>query len=170
MANKFKVGDKVKIIMSDIMNETYTEEIGKTATITDVWGVSTSHPYRLANIHGLWGDDELELVDFTKDDLQTGDVVTLRNGDKLIINDSMMFKDITSSNDNCLYSMDDLTNNLLYCSYFDGSSDEDNDIIKVERPTYTTVFEREENEVKEMTLKEICDVLGYEVKIIKEDK
>lgn len=40
-------------------------------------------------------------------------------------------------------------------------------IIKIEEPTYTTVYEPNE-EVEEMTLEEICKELGREIKIVKE--
>lgn len=42
-------------------------------------------------------------------------------------------------------------------------------IIEVEVPTYETVY-GSSKEVKEMTIAEISKALGYEVKIIKEDK
>jgi hypothetical protein len=42
-------------------------------------------------------------------------------------------------------------------------------IIKVEVPTYETEYDSS-GEVKEMTIAEISKALGYEVKIIKEDK
>lgn len=41
-------------------------------------------------------------------------------------------------------------------------------IIKIEVPTYETVYDSSE-EVKEMTMDEICKALGYNVKIIKEE-
>ena len=41
-------------------------------------------------------------------------------------------------------------------------------IIKIEVPTYKTVYDSSE-EVKEMTMDEICKALGYNVKIIKEE-
>lgn len=41
-------------------------------------------------------------------------------------------------------------------------------IIKIEVPTYKTVYDSSE-EVKEMTMDEICKVLGYNIKIIKEE-
>lgn len=51
-------------------------------------------------------------------------------------------------------------------SIFDiGFGDE---IIKVEVPTYETVYDNSE-EVKEMTMGEICKALGYNVKIVKEE-
>lgn len=41
-------------------------------------------------------------------------------------------------------------------------------IIKIEVPTYETVYDSSE-EVKEMTMDEICKALGYNVKIVKEE-
>lgn len=41
-------------------------------------------------------------------------------------------------------------------------------IMKIEVPTYETVYDSSE-EVKEMTMDEICKALGYNVKIIKEE-
>ena len=43
-----------------------------------------------------------------------------------------------------------------------------NKIIKIEVPTYETVYDGSE-EVKEMTMDEICKALGYNVKIVKEE-
>lgn len=41
-------------------------------------------------------------------------------------------------------------------------------IIKIEVPTYETLYDSSE-EVKEMTMDEICKALGYNVKIVKEE-
>ena len=40
-------------------------------------------------------------------------------------------------------------------------------IIRIEEPTYTTIYEPTE-QVEEMTLEEVCKELGREIKIIKE--
>lgn len=40
-------------------------------------------------------------------------------------------------------------------------------IIKIEEPTYTTVYEPTE-EVEEMTMEEVCKALGKQIKIVKE--
>lgn len=112
--------------------------------------------------------DYFELVTsfITKDDLKNGDIVTLRNGDKLIYSDGE-FADISDDCDNRLTSKRDLNYDLTY-GFID---DENYDVIKVDRPTnYYTVFEREETKVKEMTIEEISKALGYKVKIIKEEK
>lgn len=103
--------------------------------------------------------------EFTKDCLKEGDVVTLRNGEKLRYTDDK-FSDLNDDPNNSIYDLSDLDDDL---TYYDRDEIE-NDIMKVERPlTYTTMFERKE-EVREMTLKEICKELGYNVKIVKEEK
>lgn len=166
MTNKFKVGDKVRVI--DTRGFLNGFDIGDIARIFETDDSDIPYHIEKENGHRGWAiENSLMLIsNFTKDDLQTGDVVTLRNGDKLFIDEHMEFRDIdTTNNTNYLGDLDELSSDLLYQA-MDG---EKNDIIKVERPTYTTVFERDE-EVKEMTLKEICDALGYEVKIIKEDE
>lgn len=113
------------------------------------------------------GSDFLEKnkTDFTKDDLLEGDVVTLRNGEKLVFVMNS-FRDCNGSNmDNYLYSIGDLDKELK-CS---NDVRRNSDIIKVERPTqYKIMYERKE-EVKEMTLAQVCEELGYNVKIIKEE-
>jgi len=166
MKNKFKVGDKVK----GRFGKGYIAEIKCNQYLVvhdkEYIGLHDGNTDKKYPSKRCWWylEDSIELATFTKDDLQTGDVVTLRNGDKLFIDADMGFRDMNMSNsNNCLADLNDISNDLRY-----KHNDEDNDIIKVERPTYTTVFEREENEVKEMTLKEICDALGYEVKVIKE--
>lgn len=108
-----------------------------------------------------------ELVQpFSKEDLKDGDIVTLRNGDRLVLVNKI-FKDTTNENNNYLGNLDDLNEDLTY-EWLE--KNEDYDIIKVERPIgYITVYERrEKQEVKEMTVEEISKKLGYEVKIVKE--
>ena len=103
------------------------------------------------------GKDNME---FKKDDLKNGDIVTLRNGDRLVFVGSEDFIDLSDDNDNCLSDICDLEDDFTHESY------EDSDIVKIERPVeYTTVFSREE--AKEMTVEEISKALGYEVKVVK---
>ncbi|MBQ8298453.1 MAG: hypothetical protein IJX99_01025 [Clostridia bacterium] len=119
--------------------------------------------------HGWWASGNfIELVKFTKDDLKDGDIVTLRNGDRLLFIDDEFAELTGNDTDNDLCYESDLSDDLTY-------DDEDteyrkNDIMKVERPTtYGIVFERKEDK-KEMTIAEIEKVLGYGIKIIKEEK
>ena len=100
----------------------------------------------------------------TKKDLKDGDIVTLRNGDRLILCDEN-FIDLSDENHNWISDLDCLNNDLTYYN----ENDEENDVIKVERPVkYETVFEREE--VKELTVDEISEKLGYKVKVVGVEK
>ena len=110
-----------------------------------------------------WAEEWFEPVEEVKsmDDLEDGDVVTLRNGDRLLYCDEQ-FKDLTYPHHNGVCCLDDLYPDLTSCN------DKYDDVIKVERPaTYYEVFNREES-VREMTVEEISKALGYEVKIVKE--
>ena len=99
-----------------------------------------------------------------KDDLKNGDIVTLRNGDRLIYCNEY-FTDLEDNNRNCLSSLDDLKNDMFYDD--DDKEYRENDIVKVERAkSYEIIYKRE---TKEMTISEISKALGYDVKIIKED-
>lgn len=107
--------------------------------------------------------------EFTKADLKTGDVILRRNGNTEIVNrelEMLICKGGWNDLDNI---EEDLTN---------GFGNKDSDIIAVRRPTYkghcsfgafegnwgTLVYEREE--VEEMTLAEVCKLLGKNIKII----
>lgn len=100
---------------------------------------------------------------FTKNDLKNGDIVTLRNGDKLIYNNNL-FYDISYYHDNVLNDIDDVRDDMI-CNDLDYRG---SDIMKVSRPVeYVDVFLRPK-EPKKMTVSEICKELGYDVEIIKE--
>ena len=101
----------------------------------------------------------------TKYDLQNGDIVYLRNGNvKIYANESFFDFENCNENDD-IDVLNDLNDDLTY-KY----NNKDYDIIKVSRPKeYEELYKREIVEPKEMTLKEVCDILGYEVKIKKED-
>lgn len=108
-------------------------------------------------------------VDLTKDELKDGDIITLRNGDRLLYNKfKEEFGDLTEGNDNLISDLSDLDDDL---TYYDGDYDyRYNDVIRVERPiSYIPIFLREDKPV-EMTLAEVCRELGYDVKIVKEKK
>lgn len=174
MTNKFKVGDIVKIREDLVVDKRYNggcrfdmsmdEYKGKITTIVGTNGRGDRYDLAIDNERWYWTDDMLELISVkTKYDLQIGDIVTLRNGDRLI-RQKNGFTDMVDEFSNTLSCSSDLNDNLTY----HGKYKDSNDIMKVERPTgYSTVFERQE-EVKEMTIAEISKALGYEVKIVKE--
>jgi hypothetical protein len=107
---------------------------------------------------------------FTKADLQTGDVIQRRDGDiEIVIKEFESF----IRNDGEYNEFDGINNDLTSTH---GTS---RDIIAVRRPRHnhdcvfsafehkrgTLIYERKE--VEEMTLAEVCKLLGKEIKIIK---
>lgn len=153
---KFKIGDKVK---HEIFGKGKIVYI-KHNEIPYLVEFENKHPFlhdgdgRGKVDHCWWCEESgLEIVEFTKANLQIGDKLTLRNGEVGYYEDKMSIGGLCENQ-----IKEDLTN--------DGSMGKELDIIKVERPTYTTMYEREV-EVKEMTIEEISKELGYEVKVVK---
>lgn len=108
-------------------------------------------------------DDWLEEINMKKEDLKANDIVTLRNGDRLVYTVNG-FKDLNRDINNTISGLSNLNNDLTR-----STGDKQQDIIKVERPVeYKTVFEREE--VQELTVDEISERLGYKVKVVGEDR
>ncbi len=112
-----------------------------------------------------WSD----FMEFTKEDLRTGDVVMRRNGQVEIVNrDLGMFITENGWND-----LDDINEDLTE------PRNSNWDIVAVRRPGCkgncqfkafkhkwgTLVYKRKE--VEEMTLAEVCKLLGKEIKIVK---
>ena len=114
--------------------------------------------------YGCASDWLVEENKMAKEDLKNGDIVTLRNGDRLSIEGSTI-SDINDSNHNPVYSLGQFKDDLTFYR-----PEREYDIIRVERPVkYETVFEREE-EVQELTVDEISERLGYKVKVVGEDR
>lgn len=182
---KFKVGDKVRV-KNDLKtwrkygDYTYTEGMrdmfdGKVATIAQV-----DHGLKHYHLAGdimcyCWTDEMLELAEenqFAKADLKNGMIIEHRDGDKYMVIDDRLVQEegffpLSDYND-------DLTDNK-YKKY---------DIVKVYKPITDRIFDTydlfstdnldliwEREEVKEMTVAEIEEKLGYKVKVIsdKED-
>lgn len=138
---KFKIGDKVKVINCDSAG-TDCANFNKVSTITDIMNGS-KYPYALKGITESFREKELELVErqFTKSDLQDEDIVTLRNRVKYRKSGN------TIQTACAIISLENFTENLKDST----NSNEDIDIIKVERPVkYETVYERAEEEKKEI--------------------
>lgn len=167
MTNKFKLGDTVRLISKN-NNSDNGFTIGEIVEIIGV-GLSGIYPISIKNDNyiGYVNAEQLAKVNFTKHDLQNGDVITLRNGNKLIYIQNNNFVDLETSNRNEITDIDDFTPYHLNYSYC-GINNTNYDIVKVERPRYNTLYEREE--IKEMTIAQISEALGYGVKIIKEEK
>ena len=111
--------------------------------------------------------------EFTKADLKTGDVILRRDGDVEIVNRDLEMLICKSGGWN---DLDDIREDLTYRASY--RTNEDHDIIQVRRPQEkheccfgasegeygTLVYNREEPE--EMTLEQVCRLLGKKIKII----
>lgn len=108
---------------------------------------------------------------FTKDDLRTGDVILRRDGDvEIFIKELKCFICNDGEYNTPIYINDDMTSTFR----------KGRDIMAVRRPKQdcdcvfsafenkrgTLIYEREE--VEEMTLAEVCKLLGKNIKIVKE--
>ena len=108
---------------------------------------------------------------FTKADLKTGDIIRRRNGWVEIVNLELDMLICKSGWNNLDSVREDLTN----------IAGEQFDIIAVRRPMAkndcqfkafeyewgTLVYDRERDAVEEMTLEQVCKLLGKNIKIIK---
>ena len=105
--------------------------------------------------------EELEGLVINKDDIKEGDIITLRNGDRLLVDADKDLQDLSEENDNSVASLYVYRDDMTHCC-----GNKDYDIVKVERPVeYSIVYDKEA--VREMTVEEISKALGYEVKVVK---
>ena len=154
----FKVGDKVKFSekMNGVFHNPVVEKDNESRKIIDTLFGS----FILEGLpNNNFSPDELISVKFEKCDLQNGDILIDGAGDKSIYRNGELYGDTVD--------LDYLNNNLTadHVTY-----NESADIVKVERPVkFETVFERNE-EVKEMTMEELCKHFGCQVKIVKEEE
>ena len=174
---EFKVGDRVRIKSWEQMEKEFgknsCEEINCNPTFIECMSYLCGRTASIVKINGEavkltdWSDSEdtarwsfstdmIELVDtskLSKSDLQEGDIVTDREGNKSIFLDDELY--------GTTIDLDGLTDELK-----DDKDYSEYDIVKVERPIkYETVFKRKE--VREMTVEEISKALGFEVKVVK---
>lgn len=154
---KFKVGDKVKFI-GEVANhgvhgENLQADIEKYNNIFTISRISTTG-YVEFKENECWciEFDEIELIlekQFTKSDLQNGDIVTYRDGRKKIVFEDKFYG----------------SNHFVLLKYYtedlkDIDGEEENDIIKVERPVkYETVFERKEEILDETEKRYLASVI-----------
>ena len=163
---KFKIGDRVKAI-SDNYGFT-TEENEWKGIVTKVEEEEFSARTTYSKNKSCLGKVFicLEYKNFEKDDtsarddLQFGDILTLRNGERFVYADGVIHGESEDYYADCDTVSMCYDNDLIY-----NSSHSECDVMKVER-NGIVVFEREE--VKEMTIAEISEALGYEVKVVKE--
>lgn len=157
---KFKIGDR--IVANKKADDKYgiTKE-GWKGIVTKVGEYNfeakstyESHEYTLSY-------DCFDLMLSKLEDLQFGDIVTERNGERYVFADGRLYGEDSDYYNDC-DAVDDYFNDDLTYEEDDFS---EHDIVKVER-NGITIFER--GETKEMTISEISKALGYEVKVVKE--
>ena len=124
----FKVGDKVKFVKSTIFH-TDNVKIGETYKIIKIAG----HDVRYQVENKEWfKEEELVNVEYTYEDLKKsaiGTKITFENGAVLVKDEKNCFENVSSCR-----NIADL------CNLKDNYSDLGK-IIKIEEPTYTTVYE-----------------------------
>lgn len=164
---KFKVGDKVrvrkdleahKIYGSNSFTDSMAYMKGETATISEIIG----NEYRIKECGYNWTDEMFEnnLIN-SIGDLRFGDILTLRNDERYVFVNGFIYGEDDLNDCDCDEVEDhykaNLTRKCGECEY---------DITKIEREGQV-VFEREE--ILEVTMKEVCEKFGQEVKIVKEN-
>lgn len=168
---EFKIGDKVRLnpkVEKFVHGQADVkfDEVGEIVRIRD----DSYSSNKKINIDfpsmPNWTGEEDEIVHAicNKEDIETGDIIILRNGDALIfINDE--FIDIGNDYTNDIVSLDDFDNDLT-CEYKIKY-----DIVKIRKARYVDIYNRtEKEEVKELTVEEVSKLLGYDVKIVKDSK
>ena len=171
---KFKVGDKVRLV--DVRGEALSEYIkylGRKGEITSISRSCTGKDY--ANVKFEDGTtlapyiSGLKLIvdHFTKSDLKERMIVKFRNGIEAMLDEDDAFREIEEGKFTDYYTtdLDGIKEDLT-----DINGRTEHDIVKVYKPKYETVFAREEEEIREVTIEEIEEKFGCKVKIIREDK
>lgn len=160
---KFKVGDRVKGLEECVKD--------KKGTVVRIWNTGEGAEVAFDNWNRGWGQNnchrnlyntQVELLQFTKSDLQDGDIVTYRNGQKRVKQGNIV---VCQHEWNDLdYYKDDLTN----------KTEKKLDIVKVEHPIqYETVFERKEeilNEAEKRYLSGVIKPFRDEIDFIRKEK
>lgn len=171
MQNVFKKGDIIRGLNNSygITNENMIR--AKVISIDEKYDTMEvqilkhkTRPEEVGETYEVLNDDKrfVKVHDtFNKSLITDGCKITLDNGEQLIyLKNKDIFANTKRAITNSIYDIDDINQ--------DGTTDGDNYIVKVEKPCYDTIYEKTEEEPKEMTLKEVCDALGYEVKIKKD--
>lgn len=186
---KYKVGDKVLVRKDLIVDNLYgrvdfiddTEYLkGKICTISNISkGYPTIYELQEDNKYSIkysWTEEMLEPVETENivkklNDLKFGDIITLRNEERYVYADTVMYGEKEQYALDCNFLKktynEDFTTKTVRGNVCD-FNEKSYDIMKIERQG-KVVYERKEK-IVEMTLEEVCDKLGYDVKIVKNDK
>ena len=182
MENKFKVGDIIKGKKEG--RECYTittEDMTKAEVISTDYVEGEmrikilSHKTHCDEVGEEYVVDNstkyFDYYNFTRDNLKFADIITLRNGERYVYaagyiegEDTAYVADGDVVEDHYNEDLTKKSENFWYTGL-----PEHYDIVKIERAG-EVVYQREDNkEPVEMTVAEISEKLGYEVKIVKEN-
>lgn len=179
---KIKVGDKV--LLKNKRGKNWNREglmdkyMGKVVTVLSFIPYTCDGSFYIEGDSNCWrfNIDDIEKIVTNQvvklSDLQFADVVTTRNNQRYVVGDNCLLGEDNTYYLDCVTISDSFDEDLTHHDHsWSGISDHDTnyDIMKVERAGQV-VYERKEEPVKEMTLAEVCKELGYEVKIVKENK
>ena len=169
---KYKIGDIVKIVSC---NSTHKFRLGELVEIITIKEDTEYQPYECKSLEydEVWWvyENEIVFADYTWEKFLEAPM-----GTKIILDDGVVFLHIgdnmccsfrLSGNIACKVDLNDCDGlkSLYNCNNFKSFEDYvHRKIIKIEEPTYTTVYEPKE-EIKEMTIEEIEEKLGYKIKI-----
>ncbi len=165
-----KNGNKVKVIENGTAPEDTIGLIGIVKS-TDYGNPPIGVYFEEIDDSWYYEESNLQLIQdkhiIKKSDLKGGDIVTYRNGAVRVI-------DINRKRIVYLENFNDLS--MCFNDYNEDLFNDDNcntnwDIVEVYRPTTKETFKTErKKEIKKMTVAQICEELGYDIEIIKEDK
>lgn len=168
---KFKIGDRVELYKIDGEDyELYGKYVGEVGEIEYI--NADSDGYACVNfedgkiLRPYFRNIRLANKIIKKSDLRNGDIVTYRNGSKRIVDKKNEKIVLLRDFDVLCFYFSSFNDDLMRKD----ESDNEYDIVEVYRPeTKETFITERTKKVKEMTLKEVCKELGYEVKIVKEE-
>ena len=170
--NKFKVGDIITGIKPESDDKYHITTSSAKMEVTEI---TNSEEIVVKVLESPYSSDigeefdvesrYFELIENIKfNEIKSGDIITLRNGDRLYVDKDFDLVDLGDCNTGVFNLHTCFDNNFKSIHH-----NKNEDIIKVERVSkFNVVYEEIEKRIKEMTLKEVCKELGYEIKIIKE--
>lgn len=163
---KFKVGDKVKLVRTDDEESYYKNYLGKIYTIRNfgfAFGEKYAHFEETVDISPYLKNLELVKKEYTYEDLKKspiGTKVTFENGEVLVKDDEDRYENSETYRYNEDFEV--IKDNSGYGK-----------IIKIEEPTYTTVYETKTeilDEVEKRYLRNIIRPFKDKVKAISKRK
>lgn len=149
---KYKVGDRVKFVKS-IIYHTKAVKLGGIYIVKTIDNKNKQYLVSCENKHGeFFEEEELALAEYTYEDLKKspiGTKITFEKGRVLIKVDNEEFTDIAGSR-----NINDLKN--LQDNWFGGYYGK---IIKIEEPTYGTVYEHKPEILDEVEKRYLSNVI-----------